>query len=345
MDSVLDPDYGHTHRAFLQAFLSHATLTFEEAQPILAAIINAGGTERSEVRAEQITEDDFQGYIEVVSDAASLFDYEIRSIVHQVTKKRVYALVNTHSDPQTQLATVFSPEELAFLKRILDAMFDKYNTPRMEVLAVTEMQAIKLARPPSRRQSQMHDDETADPDTPSQNAVDRGLKHSEVETMLRRLVEGEWFSKSRDGFYTLTPRALMELRPWLVETYNEVASGDEWQRIKVCEACKDIVTIGMRCSEPRCVLRLHDFCQDAFWRARRSNQCPRCQTEWKNDRYVGEKAVTMTEAYQRGRRKSGGRRSTLADDVIRQAAMEAETDGDDDDDDDDEDENDNDGGT
>ncbi|KAG5976194.1 hypothetical protein E4U55_007467 [Claviceps digitariae] len=335
MDSLLTPDYDNTNRAFLQAFLAHATLTFEEAQPILAAIINASGTERSEVRAEHITEVDFQGYLESVSDAASLFDYEIRSIVHQVTKQRVYALVNTQSDPQTQLATVFSPEELGFLKRILDAVFDKYNTPRMEVLAITEMQAIKLARPLAHRQSHMNDDETADPEEPSKHAIDRGLKHSEVEIMLTRLVEGEWFSKSRDGFYTLTPRALMELRPWLFETYNEVAAADEWQRIKVCEACKDIVTIGKRCSEPRCVLRLHDFCQDAFWRARRSNQCPKCQTEWKGDRYVGERAVTMTEAYQRGRRKSGGRRSTLAEDIIRQAAMEEEPDDDDDDDDDD----------
>ncbi|KAG5944002.1 hypothetical protein E4U53_006967 [Claviceps sorghi] len=331
MDSVLDPDYDNTNRAFLQAFLAHATLTFEDARPILAAIFNASGMGGSEARAEDITEADFLACVEMVSAAASMFDYEIRSVVDQVTRKRIYALVNTQSDPQTQLATVFSPEELGFLKRILDAMFDKYNTPRMEVLAITEMQAIKLARPVARRQSQVNDDEAADPDAPSIHAIDRGLKHSEVETMLRRLVEGEWFSKSRDGFYTLTPRALMELRPWLMETYNEVAAADEWQRIKVCEACKDIVTIGMRCSEPRCVLRLHDFCQDAFWRARRSKQCPKCRTEWKNDRYVGEKAVTMTEAYQRGRRKSGGRRSTLAEDIIRQAAMEGETDDDDDD--------------
>lgn len=331
MDLVLSADYGNNHRAFLQALIAHATLTFEEAQPILAAIYNARRSNGSEVRAEQITEDDFHEYIEVASGAASLFDYEIRSIVDQVTKQRVYALVNTQSDPQTQLATVHSPEELAFLKRILDAMFDTYNTPRMEVLAITEMQAIKLARPLHRRQSQMNDYETAEPGTPSMHAFDRGLKHSEVETMLRSLVEGGWFGKSRDGFYSLTPRALMELRPWLVETYNEVAAADEWQRVKFCEACKDIVTIGKRCSEPRCVLRLHDICQDAFWRARRSNRCPKCETEWKGDRYVGERAVTMTEAYQKGRRKSGGRRSTLAEDVIRQARMEEEPDDDDDD--------------
>jgi hypothetical protein len=49
----------------------------------------------------------------------------------------------------------------------------------------------------------------------------------------------------------LSPRALMELRGWLVETYNEEApaEGEEdeeesrWERVKFCETCRDIVTI------------------------------------------------------------------------------------------------------
>lgn len=36
--------YNNSHRAFLQAFLARSVLTFEEAQPILAAILTAYGT-------------------------------------------------------------------------------------------------------------------------------------------------------------------------------------------------------------------------------------------------------------------------------------------------------------
>jgi hypothetical protein len=326
MESLLGPEYDNSHRAFLQALLAHSTLTFEEAKPILAAIFNAAGTHGSDVRPEQITQDDFQKYIDAASDAASLFDYEVRSIVHQVTKERIYALVNTQSDPQTQLATVYSPEELAFIKRVFDDMFDTYNTPRMEVLAITEMQAIKLARPS--RQSHIDTEQQTQAQTQSA-AADRGLKHSEVEAVMSSLVDGGWLEKSRHGFYAVTPRALLELRPWLVETYNDVdAEADEWQRVKFCEACKDIVTIGLRCPERECTLRLHDICEDAFWRARRSKNCPKCNKEWTSQRYIGERAVTMTEAYQRRKRKSGGRRSTLADDVIAQegAAQDAQED-------------------
>ncbi|KAF5023515.1 hypothetical protein F66182_4427 [Fusarium sp. NRRL 66182] len=307
-------NFNHGDRAFLQAILARGSLTFEESRPILAAIFNAGrgdDDDADEIRREQITEDHFQEAIDKASEAASLFDYEIRTTVHQVTKRRIWALVNTASDPQTQLATTFNPEELSFIKRVLDAMFEKFNTPRMEVMAITEMQAIKLARP-NRRESQI------DTDTQTQITADKGLKHSEVEAVLASLVEGGWFEKSHEGFYTLSPRALLELRPWLVETYNDPDLGPrDWQRIKFCEACKDIVTMGLRCIESDCNFRLHEVCEEAFWRTRSEKKCPRCSSDWTGQKYSGERAVTSTDAFQRGRRRSGGRRSTLADDVIR----------------------------
>jgi len=37
-------DYNDSNRAFLQAFMAHSSMTFEEARPILAAIFSAHGT-------------------------------------------------------------------------------------------------------------------------------------------------------------------------------------------------------------------------------------------------------------------------------------------------------------
>lgn len=319
MEGMLDGQYGDRNRAFLQAMLARGAMTFHESQSILAAILNAEN-DGEEVRPEQITESTFEIYLGAAGEAASMFDYEIRSTVHQTTKERIYAFVNTASDPQTQLATIYNHDELSFIKRVLEAMFDKYNTPRMEVVAVTDMQAIKLARPP-RRESLAQDEAMPS----SQPATDKGLKHSEVETTLGSLVDGGWFEKSREGFYSLTPRALLELRPWLTGTFNDPdAEKDEWQRVKFCEACKEIVTVGLRCADPDCIFRIHDICQDAFWRARRSKSCPQCSRKWEQPLYVGERAVTMTDAYQRGKRQSGGRRSTLADDIVREQAMDEE---------------------
>ena len=322
MTETLGPQYGHGNRAFLQALMAHGAMSFKDGRPILAAVLTADNKGDPIVRPEQVQEEDFRAYIDAASQAASLFDYEIRTTEHQVKKQRIWALVNTASDPQTQLATTYNAEELAFINRTLEAMFDTYNRPRLEVLAITEMQAIKLARPKRRQSTQVNEGEDA-----TQSTADRGLKHSEVEMVLASLVDGGWFEKSREGFYSLTPRGLLELRPWLIETFNDPdVEPNEWQRIKFCEACKDLVTVGLRCSEPDCSFRIHGICEEAFWRTRREKKCPKCSRDWAGNRFVGEKAVTSTDAYIRGRDRRGGRRSTLADEVIQEHAGEDEED-------------------
>ena len=70
----------------------------------------------------------------------------------------------------------------------------------------------------------------------------------QAESMLKNLVEEGWFERSKKGYHSLTPRALMELRGWLFETYNDLEDevDDEEEvrimKIKQCYACKDIIT-------------------------------------------------------------------------------------------------------
>jgi hypothetical protein len=40
----MEVDYDDRNRAFLQAFMARSTMTFEEAQPVLAAILSAHRT-------------------------------------------------------------------------------------------------------------------------------------------------------------------------------------------------------------------------------------------------------------------------------------------------------------
>lgn len=220
--------------------------------------------EGREILPEDITQADLTNYISAANTAISPFDMEIRSTLHQTNQIRVYALVNTTSDPLMQLATTFSADEIAFLKRVLDAMFETNNTPRREAMVVSSMQATQLAKPPSnnsnsgdRRESQ------------GRGGSSQGLSIREAEGMMRRLVEEGWFEKSRKGNYSLTPRALMELRTWLISTYNEVDDEDGQEldgvrndRVKMCFACKDIITV------VRCVFRSVSFSlslQSAFF--------------------------------------------------------------------------------
>lgn len=297
------------NRAFVQAFMARGSMTLKQAKPILAAIFSAerGG---EFIDPADVTLADFRSYLAAASSVLSPFDYEIRSTEHQVSKDRIYAFVNSTSDPLTQLATIRTPDELSYIKRLLDAMFEKYNSPRAEVMGVTSMQALKEARAP--RQDRQIVADGGD----TQAAVDKGLTNTQAERLLASIVAEGWFERSKEGWYTLSARALLELRSWLIATYNDPDLEDgEWQRIKNCEACKNIITIGQRCSELDCNIRLHDICHSAYWKTRREKKCPRCETEWDGRRWVGEKAITTTEAYLTGRRRSGGaaRRSETLD--------------------------------
>lgn len=162
--------------------------------------------------------------------AISPFDLEIRDTLSQHDRTRIYALVNVSSDSITQLATTHTPDEIAFVKRCLDAMFETNNTYRSEVLAVRSTEAVRLAKAPA-GQTQ-HVDAT-------QGAQAQSLTMSSAQRMLQAMVDEGWFELSKRDFYTLTPRALMELRGWLVETYND----EEDERIRNCTACKAIITM------------------------------------------------------------------------------------------------------
>ena len=156
-----------------------------------------------------MTLDDFNSYLSAAADALSSFDYEIRSTQHQVTKQRLWAVVNSISDAPTQIAGSRGPDEVAYLRRLLDAMFETYNTRRREVQGITSLQALE-------KKVLKGSGATGAPRAEGA-PVDRGLTQEQAERTLEGLVAEGWFERSKEGWYSLSPRALMELRGWLVE--------------------------------------------------------------------------------------------------------------------------------
>ncbi|KAJ5885367.1 DNA repair protein Nse1 [Penicillium taxi] len=288
--------YDDSNRAFLQAFMARSSMTFEEAQPILAAISTV--KENRTINVNDITEEHLSSYISLANAAISPFDLEIRSSLNQainheededISPTRVYALVNTTSDPLTQLATTYSADEIAFVKRILDGMFITNNDRIKEGMVIPSMEAVQLARisDPNRRRT----GNTAV--QPNQGVTAQNLTLPQAETTLKNLVSEGWLQKSRKEFYSLTPRGLMELRGWLVMEYNQTEDGREMNRIKFCSACRDIVTVGQRCADRECTGRLHDHCMRNFFRIQKSENCPKCKKDWPGNMFVGERAMAL----------------------------------------------------
>lgn len=227
--------YGDGNRAFLQAFLARSTLTLDTAKPIIAAISTQ--QDGRPIHPEDITVEDLDSFISQANRKLSPLDLEIRSTFHQQSRERVYALINTTSDPMTQLATTYSADEIIYVKKLLDGMFQgRNNKGRKEAMCLSAIDAIKLGKMPEKRR------ETQTEDAPPSNAGMLSAKESEA--MLNKLVDEGWFEKSPAGFFSLSPRALMELKAWLVDTYNdEDEDGETRDKIKSCHACKEIITV------------------------------------------------------------------------------------------------------
>jgi hypothetical protein len=228
--------YTDANRAFLQAFLARSVLTLDTARPIIAAC--SSFQERREMLPHDVTVEDLNDYIADANRRLSPLDLEIRSTFHQQTRERIYALVNTTSDALTQLATTYTPDEIAFVKNLLDAMFDGQNNKgKREAMCISGIDAIQVGRAQNRRQ-------TVDGDENATQSTAGVLSGKDVETVLRKLVDEGWLDKSRAGFYSLSPRALMELKGWLVDTYNdEDEDGIKREKVKFCHACKEIITV------------------------------------------------------------------------------------------------------
>ena len=249
--------------------------------------------------------------IQIINAKIEHYDFEIRSIKDQHTKLTVYALVNKTSDSLTQLATKFSASEIAYIRRLLDYMFETNNTHTREVMAIKHTEASNLARISRRnRQSQINgnaeDGETSQP-------TDLGISIPEADAVLLTLLHESFFQKSPALYYSLAPRALMELRAYLKDTYNEDPSEGEPPviRIRDCEGCREIVTYGVRCNNRDCGVRWHDACANSYYRGRGggNRKCPKCETECTGNVYVGERADRVG-----GRSSMGGdRRSARRD--------------------------------
>lgn len=372
--------YGNNHRAFLQALLARQTLTFEQAKPLISSIrtaaaaaaaaaastpTHAPSTNRVHLPSDITPEDFLLNYIHPLNSLLSPFDLEIRRTFHQLTREEIFALVNTTSDAMTQMATMHSPDEIAYVKRLLDAMFEGNNSVEKEVMAVHAVQARALARVSGggghgddggRSGRDYHNDNgdtqfSWNHQNNSSSSNNSSLTQSQAEKVLEAMELEGWFEKStvvmgggssssrnerrKVIWYTLTPRALMELQQWLVDTYNheeeEEANENEaeeneetHQKIKFCKACRQIVTMGQRCPKMTCNVRLHHDCVGKMFRAQRDNEtCPTCKTDWQDAPLVGIEAVKEPVAAA-GRRKSrngttaarnGGRRRSAASTV------------------------------
>ncbi|KAF2731834.1 hypothetical protein EJ04DRAFT_497962 [Polyplosphaeria fusca] len=289
------PHYTNAHRALLQSFLSRPIQTVDALKPTLAAILTAQNPSRPTLPGD-ITPSTLPPLLTTLNTKLAPLDYELRPTRSQSpSRTQLYALVNTSSDAFTQLATSFTPDEIAYVKRLLDAIFIENDTRGKEVLAVNTMRAKQLAKAPP-RQSQRRRKEEEGP-------VVNSIKIEAAERVVEALISQSFLSRSRGNYISLAPRGVLELRGYLKEMYNEEGDGGV-VRIRDCYGCAEIVTVGVRCGERGCGCRLHEQCAVGVLRGEARRRCPVCKGGWGGE-WVGEKAATAGGGGRRGTRGRG----------------------------------------
>ncbi|KAI5794454.1 putative DNA repair protein Nse1, partial [Peziza echinospora] len=320
--------YGDANRAFIQAFFAHRVLTYAEAEPIVSAILAA----HTPAAPLPCTPGLFQTYLAAANTALLPYDFEIRQTPSQTVPRTThYILTNTTSDPLIQLATTHTADEIAFLRRLLDVIFDTGNTRQQEVYAISSLEALRLHK-----------------NLPGEIAAQTqgggasggvGLSMKEADLALGKFCEEGWLARTRGGGggrssktgnYVLSIRGLTELKQYLIDTYNtgeknanEDGGGagsaspdaDAQKRVRFCFGCKDIITIGQRCDDLDCGVRFHDACKEGYFAtqgrrrggaaAAAGDVCPECSVAWTGETFVGERAET---GRQRRNVTSGGAR-------------------------------------
>ncbi|KAI9571235.1 Nse1 non-SMC component of SMC5-6 complex-domain-containing protein [Boletus coccyginus] len=265
-------------RLFLQAVFSRGILSFKHAQVLWEKCI--GAVEAADPSRDIAFDDSRKAWDKFVSNintSLNSLDLEFRHLTDEQTGIEMYSVVNTKDDEIAQMATDYTPLEIAYFKAVVEQIM----LASREAYSVSSLAALREV-----------------------GSLKSNMTKSQAEAVLGSLVAKGWLLKSKRARYSLSTRALLELLPYLKSNYPE--------ECLECTICFEIITRGAGCNTLNCKARIHYHCFRKL-RALRA-QCPTCLVEWPQDatslKPVGEGAVK--DGQDEGRRAR--RKSTTASD-------------------------------
>ncbi|KAJ7046719.1 Nse1 non-SMC component of SMC5-6 complex-domain-containing protein [Mycena alexandri] len=261
-------------RLFLQAVLSRGVLSGKLAQTIWAKskeAVMAANDSLDIPHSGNVA--DWEAFVAKVNKDLDPLDLEFRHQLEEVSGKDIYAIVNRKGDEIAQMATDYTPGEITFFKAMVEQIMlaPRRSFSISSLAALREVSALK----------------------PKSN-----MSKTQTEIVLASFVAKGWLLKSKRGRYSLSTRALLELKPYLESTYAE--------EVLECTICSDIITKGVACPQENCQVGMHYSCFTKYIRTRR--QCTSCTKDWPADPDgmppIGEGAVRDGEDGKRRIRKS-----------------------------------------
>ncbi|KAJ3044907.1 Non-structural maintenance of chromosomes element 1 [Rhizophlyctis rosea] len=227
--------YTNIHRTFMQAYLLERFAQEDYVQNLYRRCCEA-----CEVAHDP---DDFSAFVGVLNETLDTLDMELRKGQAPDTGTTYYALVNTNGDEIAQLATTFTPNEVVFLKHLIELMMNADD----EAFAIPSTAALRTTTPLNSKK--------------------------DAQNFIERLVKNQWLD-DRNGILSLSLRGVLELQTYLKNQYPDT--------LEDCTICLEIVTTNAeRCGTDNCTARLHQHCARKYFANRAERRCPACQEEWR----------------------------------------------------------------
>ncbi|KAL9980855.1 hypothetical protein ACROYT_G009494 [Oculina patagonica] len=226
-----------SQRLFLRSLMSKQFLSENETKTLYQKACGVYGDESPP--------EDFDTFLETVNKNLRSLFMEIRHGISEEDGSKNYGLVNTAEDEHSKMATDFSPNDIAFFKKAMDLIVASPDG------TVSSLDVLNAASDLEKRMTMTH-----------------------AEELIARLLKDKWMSES-SGSYSLGPRAMLELHPYLKRVYED--------EIVDCMMCHEIAIRGQHCTQ--CDGKLHNHCAARYFRGRAQKTCPnqQCGAVWMHD--------------------------------------------------------------
>lgn len=229
---------GVAHQLFLQGLMSRGAAPEPEARDMCRRAAQAAG--------ERYDADLFPGFVSTLNRRLKPLGMEVGVARMEDGPTHWYGLVNRNQDAAAKAGTSYSPAELQLFNKVVEflVLSDDGTVPSTEVLNAT-------------------------------TALDRKISYRDAQTFLKQLLTDKWLAEAGKGVYCPGPRFILELRPFLKESFGE--------EVPDCHICKDPVIRGHCCGADQCGTKLHLYCVTKLAAGRGSFRCPSCQSTWSHD--------------------------------------------------------------
>ncbi|KAI0028114.1 Nse1 non-SMC component of SMC5-6 complex-domain-containing protein [Vararia minispora EC-137] len=278
-------------RLFLQAVISRRYFSTKLAQTLWRKCVEAVEAVDEALDVQRKPWDEF---VAQINDSLNSLDLEFSRLHDEETGKEMWALVNRRDDDVAQVASDYSPQEIAYFKALVDEIMTAPNN----AFSVSSIAAMRDPPKPGNMTK------TAAEGVLS-SFVARGwlLRSRRVSVMQFPGAEEAAYPTCRKGRYSLSTRGLLELQQYLKSTYPD--------DILECTICLEILTRGIGCFTTNCKVLMHPHCFNKYkGQSHRDTKCPSCSEDWYKDANakrlvsIGEAAALPDELARQRRRRT-----------------------------------------